>query len=138
MPSPAYRASTSGGAPLFGLASNNVPFGAAIARLLDNGTKADVIVQALEKRGLARRLAEPNLVALSGDTASFLAGGEFPFPVQAEDNKITVEFKKFGVGLAFTPTVLGGRPHQHQDRAGGERARPDHRRCASAAWRSRA
>jgi pilus assembly protein CpaC len=96
-----------GGVPLFGLASNNVPFGAVIARLLDNGTKADVIVQALEKRGLARRLAEPNLVALSGDTASFLAGGEFPFPVASDDNKITVEFKRFGVGLAFTPTVLG-------------------------------
>jgi len=92
--------------PVIGLASNNVPFGAAIARLLDGGTKADVIVQALEKRGLARRLAEPNLVALSGDTASFLAGGEFPFPVAAENNRITVEFKKFGVGLAFTPTVL--------------------------------
>jgi pilus assembly protein CpaC len=92
--------------PVVGLASNNVPFGAAIARLLDGGTKADVIVQALEKRGLARRLAEPNLVALSGDTASFLAGGEFPFPVAAENNRITVEFKKFGVGLAFTPTVL--------------------------------
>jgi pilus assembly protein CpaC len=79
----------------------------AVARLLDGGTKADVIIQALEKRGLARRLAEPNLVALSGDTASFLAGGEFPFPVQADNNKITVEFKKFGVGLKFTPTVLG-------------------------------
>src|SRR5262245_255475 len=97
---------TGGGTPILGLASNNVPFGAAIARLLDGGTKADVIVQALEKRGLARRLAEPNLVALSGDTASFLAGGEFPFPVAAENNRITVEFKKFGVGLAFTPTVL--------------------------------
>jgi pilus assembly protein CpaC len=93
--------------PVFGLVSNNVPFGAVIARLLDNGTKADVIVQALEKRGLARRLAEPNLVALSGDTASFLAGGEFPFPVAADNDKITVEFKRFGVGLAFTPTVLG-------------------------------
>jgi pilus assembly protein CpaC len=46
-------------------------------------------------------------VALSGDTASFLAGGEFPFPVQASHDRITVEFKKFGVGLAFTPTVLG-------------------------------
>jgi pilus assembly protein CpaC len=89
------------------LVSNNVPFGVAVGRLLDGGTKADIIIQALEKRGLARRLAEPNLVALSGDTASFLAGGEFPFPVQADNNKITVEFKKFGVGLAFTPTVLG-------------------------------
>jgi pilus assembly protein CpaC len=98
---------TSGGSPIIGLASNNVPFGVAIAHLLDGGTKADVIIQALEKRGLARRLAEPNLVALSGDTASFLAGGEFPFPVQADNDKITIEFKKFGVGLAFTPTVLG-------------------------------
>lgn len=95
---------------LTGLASNNSPFGVAVARLLDSGTKVDVIIQALEKRGLARRLAEPNLVALSGDTASFLAGGEFPFPVQSTavngQNQITVEFKKFGVGLAFTPTVL--------------------------------
>jgi pilus assembly protein CpaC len=75
--------------------------------VLDSGTTADVLIQALEQRGVARRLAEPNLVALSGDTASFLAGGEFPFPVQADNNKITVEFKKFGIGLAFTPTVLG-------------------------------
>jgi pilus assembly protein CpaC len=99
---------TAGALPVLGnLASGDVPFGVAIARLLDGGTKADVIIQALERRGLARRLAEPNLVALSGDTASFLAGGEFPFPVQADNNKITVEFKKFGIGLAFTPTVLG-------------------------------
>ncbi|NJO32186.1 MAG: type II and III secretion system protein family protein [Rhodospirillales bacterium] len=99
---------TAGALPVLGnLASSNAPFGVAIARLLDGGTKADVIIQALERRGLARRLAEPNLVALSGDTASFLAGGEFPFPVQADRDRITVEFKKFGVGLAFTPTVLG-------------------------------
>jgi pilus assembly protein CpaC len=92
---------------LTGLLSNNVPFGVAVARVLENGTTADVLIQALERRGVARRLAEPNLVALSGDTASFLAGGEFPFPVQADNNKITIEFKKFGIGLAFTPTVLG-------------------------------
>lgn len=96
-----------GGVPLIGLIGNNLPFGAAVARLLDGGNTADVIIQALEERGLARRLAEPNLVALSGDTASFLAGGEFPFPVQGNFDKITIEFKKFGVGLAFTPTVLG-------------------------------
>jgi pilus assembly protein CpaC len=93
---------------LGGLISNNTPFGVAVARVLDNGTTADVLIQALEQRGVARRLAEPNLVALSGDTASFLAGGEFPFPVQADNNRITLEFKKFGVSLAFTPTVLGG------------------------------
>jgi len=51
-------------------------------------------------------LAEPNLAALSGDTATFLAGGEFPIPVAAANNTITVEFKQFGVALAFTPTVL--------------------------------
>jgi len=97
----------SGGVPLIGLVSNNVPFGVGIGRLLDKGTSVDVIIQALEKRGVARLLAEPNLVALSGDTASFLAGGEFPFPVQGAYNTMSVEFKKFGVGLAFTPTVLG-------------------------------
>jgi len=66
----------------------------------------DVLVDALESRGVARRLAEPNLVALSGDTASFLAGGEYPFPVASEEGKTEIEFKQFGVGLTFTPTVL--------------------------------
>ncbi len=89
-----------------GLASNAVPFGALIGRVLAGGTKADVFLKALEERGLARRLAEPNLIALSGDTASFLAGGEFPFPASSDNDKISVEFKKFGIGLAFTPTVL--------------------------------
>jgi pilus assembly protein CpaC len=88
------------------LISNSTPFGTLMATLLGRGVQADLLIQALEERGVARRLAEPNLVALSGDTASFLAGGEFPFPVQGQLNQITIEFKKFGVGLAFTPTVL--------------------------------
>ena len=75
--------------------------------MLGNGVQADVLVRALEERGIVRRLAEPNLVALSGDTASFLAGGEFPIPVASNLGTITIEFKKYGVGLAFTPTVLG-------------------------------
>ncbi len=66
----------------------------------------DVVLNALETKGLARSLAEPNLVALSGDTASFLAGGEVPIPVSDEEGGITVEFKPFGVGLSFTPTVV--------------------------------
>ena len=66
----------------------------------------DVILNALERRGVVRSLAEPNLVALSGDTAQFLAGGEVPIPVQSEDGGISVEFKPFGVGMAFTPTVV--------------------------------
>lgn len=89
-----------------GLLSGNTPFGVIIGNLLKGGVDADLIIRSLEERGIARRLAEPNLVALSGDTASFLAGGEFPFPVQSTQNTITIEFKKFGVGLAFTPTVL--------------------------------
>ena len=71
----------------------------------------DLLIEALENKGLVKTLAEPNLIALSGDTASFLAGGEFPIPVAqsttAGGGAITVEFKQFGVGLAFTPTVLG-------------------------------
>jgi pilus assembly protein CpaC len=88
------------------LVSGSLPFGQVVGNLISHGLDVDVLVQALESKGVARRLAEPNLVALSGDKASFLAGGEFPFPVSAEDGKVTVEFKKFGVGLDFTPTVL--------------------------------
>jgi pilus assembly protein CpaC len=56
--------------------------------------------------GLATILAEPNLTALSGETASFLAGGEFPIPVSQGNNAVTIEYKQYGVGLAFTPVVL--------------------------------
>lgn len=71
------------------------------------GTDNTTCLQAFERAGLARTLAEPNLTAISGESAKFLAGGEFPVPV-AQDNqgRITVEFKPFGVGLGFTPVVL--------------------------------
>jgi pilus assembly protein CpaC len=59
-----------------------------------------------QKDGLASTLAEPNLTALSGETASFLAGGEFPIPVSQGNNAVTIEYKQYGVGLAFTPIVL--------------------------------
>jgi pilus assembly protein CpaC len=68
-----------------------------------------VTLEALERKGLAKTLAEPNLVALSGQEANFLAGGEIPIPVAQNSglaNTITVEYKEFGVGLRFTPTVL--------------------------------
>ncbi|PBC11870.1 type II and III secretion system protein family protein [Mesorhizobium sp. WSM3859] len=80
--------------------------GEIIGRLLSNGVSIDIAIKALEERGLARRLAEPNLIARSGQTASFLAGGEFPIPVSEENGKISVTYKKYGVGLDFTPTVL--------------------------------
>ncbi|MEM9122898.1 MAG: type II and III secretion system protein family protein [Pseudomonadota bacterium] len=69
---------------------------------------ASATIRALERNGLVRILAEPNLTAISGESANFLAGGEFPFPVrQDEEGQITFEFKPVGVGLAFTPVVLG-------------------------------
>lgn len=64
------------------------------------------MIDALNQEGLITVLAEPNLVALSGQTASFLAGGEFPIPVSETNGAISVEFKQFGVKLDFTPTVL--------------------------------
>ncbi|MEM7663193.1 MAG: type II and III secretion system protein family protein [Pseudomonadota bacterium] len=70
-------------------------------------TTVDFTLNALEEKGVLRTLARPNLVALSGDTASFLAGGEFPIPIAQEDDVITIEFREFGVSLAFSPTVLG-------------------------------
>ena len=65
----------------------------------------DALINALESKGLTKVLAEPNLIALSGDTASFLAGGEFPVQTVSED-QTQIEFKPFGVRLSFTPTVL--------------------------------
>ncbi|MXO75232.1 type II and III secretion system protein family protein [Altererythrobacter aerius] len=74
----------------------------------------DATLDVLERKGLSKTLAEPTLVALSGERASFLAGGEFPIPVAQSSGggdgggqAITVEFKPFGVSLGFTPTVLG-------------------------------
>jgi pilus assembly protein CpaC len=89
-----------------GVISGASPFGFLIARLVAGGATTDVMINALEEKGIARSLAEPNLVALSGDTASFLAGGEYPIPVAGTFGQITVSYKKYGVGLAFTPTVL--------------------------------
>jgi pilus assembly protein CpaC len=90
-----------------GVISGAAPYGFLIANLAKGGLSADVAINALEQKGLARSLAEPNLVALSGDTASFLAGGEYPIPVSGSFGQVTVDYKKYGVGLAFTPTVLG-------------------------------
>jgi pilus assembly protein CpaC len=64
-------------------------------------------LKALERVGLVHMLAEPNLTAVSGETAKFLAGGEFPVPASRDrDGNVTVEFKQFGVGLSFTPVVI--------------------------------
>ncbi len=66
----------------------------------------NAVLDALEDEGMISILAEPNLTAMSGETASFLAGGEFPILVPGDDGP-TIEFKKFGISLAFTPTLIG-------------------------------
>jgi pilus assembly protein CpaC len=69
--------------------------------------QASAMVQAFERVGLVRTLAEPNLTAISGESAKFLAGGEFPVPTGRDQNgQVTIEFKPYGVGLGFTPVVL--------------------------------
>jgi pilus assembly protein CpaC len=97
------------------LSSINNTFGVFRSNFNIGGLSIDGILNALENKGMAKTLAEPTLVALSGEKASFLAGGEFPIPVvqsgsgggSGNGQAITVEFKPFGVSLAFTPTVLG-------------------------------
>jgi pilus assembly protein CpaC len=88
-------------------------FGTAALLWKAGGGDLGVLFDGLETKALVKTLAEPNLVAMSGDTASFLAGGEFPIPVSQNSNgnsgggnTITVEFKQFGISLAFTPTIL--------------------------------
>ena len=74
---------------------------------LKGGNSVEAIVKAFERSGLIRTLAEPNLTAVSGESAKFLAGGEFPVPVARDrDGNVQIEFKPFGVGLGFTPVVL--------------------------------
>lgn len=90
-----------------GRIANPVPFGSFLATLVEEGVSVSLLIDALEERGLVRNLAEPTLAALSGETASFLAGGEVPIPVSGNDEDVTVEYKEFGVRLSFTPIVLG-------------------------------
>jgi pilus assembly protein CpaC len=86
------------------------PFGVFLAEIVNKGVQIDSLITALETKGLLQRLAEPNLVALSGDTASFQAGGQIPVPIAVTSGigiaTPTIEFKDFGVLLRFRPTVL--------------------------------
>jgi len=100
-----------GGNPLLDtLLGSTQPFATILARFANNSRLLDVTIDALESKGLVRRLAEPNLVAMSGDSAEFRAGGEIPIPIASTTQNgiptITVSYKEFGVKLNFTPTVL--------------------------------
>jgi pilus assembly protein CpaC len=80
--------------------------GTAASSLHQGDLDLNNLIDALAADGLVTILAEPNLTALSGETASFLSGGEFPVPTDVSDGVASVEFKEFGISLAFTPTIL--------------------------------
>src|SRR5690242_20409103 len=111
-PDGSVTTTTDPGAPVARLGSIVDSFAIISRTFRAFGADFNVTLDALENKGVVTTLAEPTLIALSGETASFLAGGEFPIPVsQASGSNggssaITVEFKPFGVSLAFTPTVL--------------------------------
>jgi len=93
----------------FGISGTTGIANSTASAILGGGIGAaalNIRIDALEQKGIIRTLAEPNLVSMSGETASFLAGGEFPIPVSTGLGEISIEYRKFGVGLAFTPTVL--------------------------------
>jgi pilus assembly protein CpaC len=109
--------------PLFGpLDGSNTPIGPAVDEFspndptisgpglflsfLDPAFFLQTVINAAKETGLAKILAEPTLVTLSGQEAQFLSGGEFPIPVDTGDGSISVEFKEFGIGLRFLPVVL--------------------------------
>lgn len=111
-------AQTATGGGQLGLGAITNAYGILTQTFTIGGVNLQSYLNGLESRGLARTLAQPTLVALSGEKASFLAGGEFPIPVAQSVSvgagtstgaAITVEFKQFGVSLGFTPTVLGDR-----------------------------
>ena len=86
-------------------ASNEDNTGTAIGVRGDN-VNVNVLLDALQANGILTILAEPNITAVTGQTASFLAGGEIPVPVPVGDDQIGIEYKQFGVSLQFTPTLL--------------------------------
>ncbi|MCW1381596.1 type II and III secretion system protein family protein [Novosphingobium sp. KCTC 2891] len=105
------------GAPVLQMSAITNSFGIFRNRFYIGSLTLNATLNALETKGMAKTLAQPTLLALSGERASFLAGGEFPIPVvqggggtgASGTQPITVEFKPFGVSLGFTPTVLGDR-----------------------------
>ncbi|MER9439140.1 type II and III secretion system protein family protein [Mesorhizobium sp. M0618] len=94
------------GGLLSNLLSNSTPFGALLTRVIDSNIKVDLYIEALEAKGVVRTLANPNLTTLSGEPASFNAGGEVPIRSVDKDGLIQIDYKQFGVNLVFTPVVL--------------------------------
>lgn len=99
------------GASFLGLAAvPNADVGLKSQFTYQNGSSGvGAAIRALEDNGVLRTLAEPNLTSVSGETANFLAGGEFPIPVSNDDDGLKIDFKPFGIALAFTPVVMNER-----------------------------
>ncbi|MFT7440940.1 MAG: pilus assembly protein CpaC, partial [Sulfitobacter sp.] len=86
--------------------ASNTNAGAVLFGFNAGSTQVGLLLEALEQKGAVRFLAEPNLVALSGQEAKFLAGGEYPVPISQTDDRVTVEYKPFGVEMSFIPRVV--------------------------------
>ena len=91
--------------------AGNIPLtnenaGAVVVGLTTGATQINLLLEALEQKGVVRTLAEPNLSALSGQAATFLAGGEYPIPVAQDNGVTTIEYKPFGIELKFIPRVV--------------------------------
>ncbi|KAA3448771.1 pilus assembly protein CpaC [Mesorhizobium sp. SARCC-RB16n] len=94
------------GSLVSGLLSKSNPFAALITQVIDSHLKVDLIIEALEAKGVVRTLANPNLTTLSGEQASFNAGGQVPIRSVDKNGEVQIEYKQFGVNLLFTPVVL--------------------------------
>lgn len=88
--------------------NTNENVGAILFGFSVGSTQVRLLLEALERKGVVRTLAEPNLSALSGQEATFLAGGEYPIPVAQRDGLFSVEYKPFGVEMKFVPRVVDG------------------------------
>ncbi len=108
-PIPSNRSLNAGGETDLGTSSGGLAASLGYQNFVGNilQSQVNLDINALERVGIARTLAEPNITAVSGETATFLAGGEFPIPTPAGNNGVSgIEFRQYGVGLGFTPVVL--------------------------------
>lgn len=103
-----FLAESSNAFPIAGSALGGLAANLGYKNLVGSATQSAVGVKldALERVGIVRTLAEPNLAAISGEAGKFLVGGEFPVPVAQDEGKISIQFKPFGVGLGYTPVVM--------------------------------
>jgi pilus assembly protein CpaC len=89
-------------------ATSLTPFATPTVGILSKRVNANLVIEALESRGVVHTIAEPNLTVRSGKTARFRAGGDVPIPVPQQQGALSVQYRPFGISLEFTPVLLGG------------------------------